>query len=1035
MKKLLLLLFLCAVTNWSLGQSSGSLDLTFSPGDLGFRIGDGPNSFVYRTELQTDGKIIIAGSFNSYNGTARNYIARLNSDGSLDSTFNIGTGANNIIRSINLQTDGKIIVGGNFTTFNGTAINRIVRLNSDGTIDVTFNPGTGPNGFITSSMLQPDGKIIIVGGFNSYNGTAINSIARLNSDGTLDSSFNPGTGVGSSTISTLALQPNGKILIGGIFSSYNGTTINCLARVNSNGTFDATFNLGTALNGSVETISIQPDGKIIIGGGFTTFNGTSRNNIARLSSIGALDLTFNPGTGANATIRSSLIQPDGKIIVGGDFTTFNGSAINNINRLSSTGTSDATFVTGNGANGTIRSFSLQADGKIIMGGDFTAYKGLAGTYISRIDSVGSMDLTFNPSTGVNGTVYSTIIQPDGKILIGGNFSGYNGRARSNVARINNDGTTDNTFNSTNPTDLSVYCMALQSNGRIMIGGDFTTSNGFSRNRIARITINGYYDASFNPGTGANGRVYAIAIQTDGKIIIGGAFTSFNGTTVNRIVRLNSNGSIDASFNPGTGANGDIRTITLQPDGKIIIGGAFSSFNGGGVNFITRLNTDGTGDPLYISPTSAVPSTVYSTNLQPDGKIIIGGTNFIRRLNIDGTLDNTFNTGITPPNGIVYTSAVQSNGKIIYGGSHTSPNNRITRLNSTGSVDTLFNSGYGANFGIYTISLQSDEKIIIGGDFTSYDSVGRNRIARINNCLNSPNTIITQSACSSYTLNGQTYTSSGTYNQVRTNATGCDSTITLNLTIRQPSSSTLTQSVCSSYTLNGQTYSNSGTYTQIRTNAAGCDSIITLDLILLQPSSSTLTQSACSSFSLNGQTFTQSGTFSQTLTNAAGCDSTITLNLNISTPPTDSVSISGNTLTAIATGASFQWLDCNNNLSPVSGATAQSYQPTASGSYAVNITDGACSVTSNCTNLTIVATELLNNQFLISPNPTHDQITISASANYIGTNYRIFDYTGKLLQSNTILSENTTISLSDLPSGLYLLRIEGNNYESYKIVKL
>jgi hypothetical protein len=257
---------------------------------------------------------------------------------------------------------------------------------------------------------------------------------------------------------------------------------------------------------------------------------------------------------------------------------------------------------------------------------------------------------------------------------------------------------------------------------------------------------------------------------------------------------------------------------------------------------------------------------------------------------------------------------------------------------------------------------------------------------------------------------------------------------LDLTILQASSSTLTQSACGSYTLNGQTYTQSGTFSQTLTNAAGCDSTITLNLTI-QQSASTITQSACSSFSLNGQTYTQSGTFTQILTNAAGCDSTITLNLNISTPPTDAVSISGNTLTAIATGASYQWLDCNNNLSPVSGATAQSYQPTASGSYAVSIADGACSVTSNCTNLTIVATALLNNQFLISPNPTHDQITISASANYIGKNYRIFDYTGKLLQSNTIQSENTTISLSDLPSGLYLLRIEGNSIESYKVVKL
>src|SRR5207248_1147872 len=144
--------------------------------------------------IQPDGRILMGGSFSVYNGTTRNSIARLNTDGSLDTTFTVGTGANNAVFAIAIQVDGRIVIGAHFTSFNGTARNRITRLNSDGSLDTTFNIGTGANSAVRAIAVQPDGRILIGGQFTTYNGTARNNIARLNADGSLDTTFNVGTG-------------------------------------------------------------------------------------------------------------------------------------------------------------------------------------------------------------------------------------------------------------------------------------------------------------------------------------------------------------------------------------------------------------------------------------------------------------------------------------------------------------------------------------------------------------------------------------------------------------------------------------------------------------------------------------------------------------------------------------------------------------------------------------------------------------------------------------------------------------------------
>jgi len=221
---------------------------------------------VYSMAVQPDGDILIAGAFTAYSGTARNRIARLNADGSLDSSFSVGTGANSTIRSVVLQSDGKILIGGSFTSYNGVARGRIARLNADGSLDVGFNQSAGPNSTVNSISLQPDGKVLIGGGFTTINGVARFHCARLNEDGSLDSGFVPAT-VAVGAIASLSLQDNGKVVVACVQAPEDIGSV--LARFNADGSLDSGFNVGAA-DGNIQSIALQSDGMVVIGGLFSS---------------------------------------------------------------------------------------------------------------------------------------------------------------------------------------------------------------------------------------------------------------------------------------------------------------------------------------------------------------------------------------------------------------------------------------------------------------------------------------------------------------------------------------------------------------------------------------------------------------------------------------------------------------------------------------------------------------------------------------------------------------------------------------------
>lgn len=363
------------------------LNCLSQPGQLDstFQTGTGFNSNILAICVQPDGKIIAGGGFGTYNGTARGMIARLNSNGSLDTVFNINNLNTGTVKDFILQPDGKIIAAGYFSQISGASRASIARLNPDGSIDTTFNPGAGFDNMVASIALQSDGKIIAVGDFDYYNGIACNSIVRLNADGSYDGTFNYGSGFPTSIyfagFHETLVQPDGKILVAGDFTEYNGTAVSALVRLNPDGSRDLTFNpLPPEFEGWFSSIVLQPDGKIIAGGGFTHIG---RRNIVRLNTNGDIDNTFmQHDQGFTHFIYDLALMPDGKVIVAGMVgywaETFEGStwiATGKIARLNADGSFNTDFTLLNNVSFNDHTYSLasQPDGKILVGGLFTAY--------------------------------------------------------------------------------------------------------------------------------------------------------------------------------------------------------------------------------------------------------------------------------------------------------------------------------------------------------------------------------------------------------------------------------------------------------------------------------------------------------------------------------------------------------------------------------------------------------------------------------------------------------------------------------------
>jgi uncharacterized delta-60 repeat protein len=259
-------------------------------------------------------------------------------------------------------------------------------LNPDGSLDPTLK-NTGASGPIYSVALQPDGSFLIGGLFNVVCGARLRGIVRLNSLGGLDTSFYPGRGDAPGTdgaVEAIMLQNDGKVLVGGAFTKFGAEDWNHIVRLTPHGIVNESFKIGSGADDSINSSAIQSDGRIVIGGRFTTINGIPRNSVARLNADGTPDITFDPGIGANGPVNAVALDQDKKILIAGTFSSFNGANRPSIVRLNSDGSLDDSFNSGEGADGPVYSLALQGDGNIFVAGDFLTIKGQPRGYVARL---------------------------------------------------------------------------------------------------------------------------------------------------------------------------------------------------------------------------------------------------------------------------------------------------------------------------------------------------------------------------------------------------------------------------------------------------------------------------------------------------------------------------------------------------------------------------------------------------------------------------------------------------------------------------
>lgn len=411
----------------------------------------------------------------------------------------------------------------------GTAPNDQNHYEANETFTVLNNTFTPPENMVLASWnTDPNGTETSYAPGNATmpeNNLVLYAVWK-NRPGSLDTTFNTGSGVNNGlnhAINTIVTREGSdKILVGGLFTAYDDNTDHeNLIRLNLDGSVDTSFINGGPSH-KIDAIAFQGD-DILIGGSFTSYDSNSEfNRLARLTPYGDIDMSFNK------------INPSGNV--------------------------SAIVVNGN---------------KIFFGSAQTT----PGGQIKRLELNGTNDNSFNP-TQPNSPILAIAVQNDSKVLIGGGFTNY-GTApnqRNYLARLNNDGSLDTTFE-INLTG-AVRTMVKLDDGSILVGG-------VSDPKLFKIKANGEKDNGF-PHPEINGIVYAIAVQDDNKILIGGAFTSVDNTTRNRIARLNADGTLDTSFNPGNGSTSTIKTIAIQSDGKILIGGAFLSYDGTNIKRIARI---------------------------------------------------------------------------------------------------------------------------------------------------------------------------------------------------------------------------------------------------------------------------------------------------------------------------------------------------------------------------------------------------------------------------------------------------------------
>ncbi|MGV3588690.1 MAG: T9SS type A sorting domain-containing protein [Adhaeribacter sp.] len=956
-----------------------------------------------------ENKTLIRGNFEKVHNQSKPGLARLTADGLLDNSFTADVSAYTI-QVMAAQADGKILIGG-YVNNNGATQPAVVRLNPDGTPDNSFFVQLTPNanGFLlTKILVQPDNKFILVGGFKVKD-TAKQDVVRFNANGTPDAGFNvtlvpeiPNQDP-AEFIQGIGLQPDNKILLSGFFTQVNGEAIMDLVRLLPDGTVDHTFT--SAIKGGVHTFALQPDSKILVSGWFYDQQGKSFV-LARLNPNGSLDNGFDaveehdPGytTYYNA-IKAIQLLPDGKILAGGYIYKVNGTEkVAPVVRINSNGSLDKSF-NYQMPFSTFAAFRVLPFGILVAG---TFNKTVAGecVHLARLHANGSEDGSFNLALQYRTGVYLAQ-QPDDKILVYGSFYQVGPLDRRSLARLLPNGRLDVNFNpifeSQGP--LYIYAVSVLPDGKILVGGNFTKVNGQPRRALVKLNPNGTLDNTSNLPViegypDVVPEIRSILVQPDNRVIISGIFAKVAGKNKVSLARLNSNNTLDESFNPAVDRGAASRMYyqagANQNEGKIIMAGLLRFTGADGRQFyktISRLNIDGTLDNSFALDESSFTS-FNSFAVLPDGKMLLGGrkgTNDSAKLflcNANGQLEANFNVTLNSSSARILAIAPQPDGKILVGGYFSAINGssqtNIARLHANGSVDTDFAANLSSPAFVSSLLTLPDNNIILSR-YTllagSGDLPAVQKLVFSNNVPPPAEQTITFAPVPNKTFGDAPFLLSAT----------ASSGLPVAFTV-----------VSGPATVQGNQITLTGAgEVRVRAVQAGSDSYKPV----------ALERAFC--------------------VNPAKPSITATANL---------LAFSGNT----HTNYTYQWY---RNGTTITGATAATYTATRTGDYTLTVSVGSCNSVSSEVQRVNIPEEPETEQIVFFPNPTRQDLQVRATA-VAGSKiaFRLIAATGKLVwqKETAVVNKQVAekINLQLFGAGLYVLQINtGSGWVSHKVVKI
>ena len=585
----------------------------------------------------------------------------------------------------------------------------------------------GMNGTVYALVRLPGGNLIAGGDFTRAGGVAANRIARW--DGATWAPLGSGMtgGIDASSVKDLAVLPNGDLIAGGNFASAGGVAANNLARWNGS----AWSALGAGVNGRVEALAVLPNGDLVAGGMFTSAGGAVVNRIARGDGANWSALGSGVSSSTLFNVQALAVLPNGDLIAGGEFTSAGGSPANRIARWNGTTWSAlGSGLSGGSFGGACWALAVLPNGDLIAGGDFTNAGGVAASRIARWNgsawsSVGG---------GTNNPVNALAVLANGDLVAGGQFTTAGIISATKLARWN--GSTwaalgAGVSNAGGPG--TALALAVTSEGGLVVGGTFDFAGGITSNNVALWSGTAWSPLGFGVGSAGISTVSsvrALVVLQGGEVVAGGGFDSAGGAVANRVARWNG-----ATWAPlGSGMNGLVSALAVLPGGDVVAGGTFTTAGGTAANRVARWN-GATWAPLG----SGLNGDVRALAVLPNGVLIAagifttaGGVSANRIAQWDGVGWTPLGIGM---DNVVNALLVRPNGDLVAAGAFTSAGgvaaSRIARWD--GSVWSALGSGVygGSSQQAHSLANLPSGDLVVGGWFTFAGSVTANSVARWN----------------------------------------------------------------------------------------------------------------------------------------------------------------------------------------------------------------------------------------------------------------------------------------------------------------